>query len=251
MQKSELTSVANALRLLEELAAEAEVGVSELARRLGVSKASASRLLGTLRSHDFVEQNPATRRYRLTLKVAVLAEGVRSRLGIVEVARPHLAALARECGEAANLGVLLNRELVYVDTIPSSHLFRIVVRPGTALPAYCTGAGKALLAHLPAAELDDYLAQVELAEYTDTTLTSDAELRAEAEQIRRQGHAVDRGELLHEAWCAAAAVLDRDGYPLAAVSVTAPRSHFDADRDRIIANVTATAAAVTRQVGRA
>jgi len=248
-QAAELSSVANALRVLELLAEAPKLGVSDVARRLELSKASASRLLSTLRSFGFVEQDADSRRYRLTLKIAVLAEHVRSHLNIVDVARPHLTELANDLHEGANLGVLLNGALVYADTIPSGHIFRIEVRPGTAVPAYCTGAGKVLLAHLGSDELDPYLEHVRFERHTSTTITDAAALRAELERVRQKGYAIDRGELAEESWCAAAPVRGRAYTVVAAVSVTAPKSRFREKRDAIVEHVVATAQAITQQFG--
>lgn len=239
--RRELGSVANALRMLEALAVATDAGVSELARDLAISKASVDRLLTTFASAGFVERDPVSRRYRLSLKIAMLAESVRSRTGIVELARPHLRALSEQVREGVNLGVLVDGALVYAEVIPSAHVFRIEARPGMALPAYCTAAGKALLALLPADQLDAYLAELEPLQHTPTTLTSAARIRAALDEVRRAGYAIDHGEMLEEAYCVAAPVLDRDRRGLAAVSVTVLRSQFEAKRDELITAVTATA----------
>lgn len=231
----------NALRMLEFLAATADAGVTELARQLGISKASVDRLLKTLSAAGYVERDPQTRRYRLSLKIAMLAESVRSRSGIVELARPRLRALSQQVHEGVNLGVFLDGALVYADIIPSTHVFRFEARPGTALPAYCTGAGKALLAFLPREELDTYLAGLTPVRHTPTTLTTIPRIRAELQEIRRAGYAFDRGEMLEEGWCVAAPILDREGVGLAAISVTAPRSQFEAKRDKLVVAVVAAA----------
>lgn len=239
--RRELGSVANALRLVELLARTTDAGVTDLARQLGISKASVDRLLTTLVSAGFVEQDPQSRRYRLSLKIVLIAEAVRGRIGIVDVARPRLLALSDEVQEAVNLGVLVDGALVFAEMIPSTHVFRFEPRPGTALPAYCTSAGKTLLAFVTAAKLDRYLATVVPARHTSATLTTVARIRAELEEIRRVGYALDRGELIEEAWCVAAPVLGGDGLAVAAVSVTMPRSHFELKRESVIAAVTVAA----------
>ncbi len=241
-RSGELSSVANSLRLLEELAAVPEAGVSALARQLEVSKSTVDRLLRTLAGRGFVEQNPDNRRYRLTFKIAVLAEGVRSRTGIVEIARPFLKELDDRLQEGANLGVLVEGSLVYADSINSPQMFRIAARPGTTLPAYCTGGGKALLAFLPPAELDRYLEGLVLERHTANTLTTVPALKAALEEIRGKGFSLDRGELLEEAFCAAAPVLDAKGAGIAAISVTATQSRFEPKRERIIEAVRTAAA---------
>lgn len=240
-ESRELASVANALRMLELLAGARDAGVSEMARQLGISKASVDRLLMTLRSAGFVEQDPRTRRYRLSFKIATLGEAVRSRAGIVDLARPRLRALSELVREGVNLGVFADGVLVYVDLIPSTHIFRIEARAGTTLPAYCTAAGKALLAFMAREGLDAYLADLVAIQHTPSTLTTAAALLAELEEIRRSGYAVDHGELLEEAWCVAAPVFGRDELAAAAVSITAPRSHFQVKSAELIAAVSAAA----------
>lgn len=250
-RQRELGSVANALRMLELLARTPEAGVTELARSLAISKASVDRLLTTLVGAGFVEQNADTRRYRLSFKIAVLAEGVRSRMGIVEIARPYLRRLAERVHEGVNLGLFLDGALVYADTIPSTQPFRIEPRPGIALEPYATGAGKALLAFMAPDAREAYLAGLSPVAHTSTTLTSVPAIRAELERIRHDGHAFDRGERIEEAWCVAAPVLGRDGVAVAAVSVTATRSHFEAKREALVTAVRATAAEIGVRVAAA
>lgn len=237
----------NALRMLETLATVPDAGVSELARELHISKASVDRLLSTLITAGFVERDPSTRRYRLSLKIAVLAENVRSRTGIVELARATLERLSDKIHETVNLGVVLDGALVYADTIPSGHIFRIEVRPGTALPAYCTAGGKVLLAYATPERRDEYLADLVPIQHTPATLTTTAAIRAELEEIRSCGYGLDRGEMLEDARCVAAPVLGSAGAPLAAVSVTAPKSHFDAKGDELIAAVIAAASDISAE----
>ncbi|GAA0997782.1 IclR family transcriptional regulator [Acrocarpospora macrocephala] len=246
-----LGSVANALRLLETMARVPQAGVSELARALHLSKASMDRLLSTFTRAGFAEQDPATRKYRLTVKIVALAESVRSRIGLVEIARPHLTGLAEQVHEAVNLGVYLDGGMVYLDSIPSRHTFQIEARPGVMLPAYCTGAGKAILAFSRPEVVESYLAGVAPVAHTRFTLTSVSLIREELESIRRAGFAEDKGELLEEACCAAAPVPGPDGYAVAALSVTAPRSRYSVRRAELISAVTAAAERVTAGIAAA
>jgi DNA-binding IclR family transcriptional regulator len=234
-------SLANALRLVEVMAGEPASGISELARELGVSKATVDRLLGTLVRAGYAERDADTRKYRLTVKIVALAERVRSRIGLVEIARPRLRALAADLGEAANLGVVRGQDLVYLETVPSSHVFQIEARPGVSLAAYSTGAGKAILAFSRPDIVDAYLRGVRPVAYTPSTLTSVEDIRRELDAVRAAGVAEDRGELLEEAWCLAAPIPGPDGWAAAAVSVTAPRSRYAVKREDIESAVRATA----------
>lgn len=228
-----LGSVDNALRLLEHMSQTAEEGVSDLARSMGLSKGTIDRLLSTLGRSGYVEQDPNSRKYRLGVKVLTIAENVRGRMGLIEVTRPHLVSLAADVHEAVNLGVVRNGSLVYLDNISSDHAFRIESRPGTALPAYATGAGKAVLAFTPAEEVEIYLAETTLIRHTPATVVDIAELRAELDAIRSSGVAVDRGELLEEARCVAAPILGADGWAIAAISINAPRSRYEDREDEL------------------
>lgn len=232
LDRRELSSVANALRLLELLAAQRDAGVSELARALELTKPTVDRLLRTLIAAGFALQDSATKRYRLSSKIVAIADRVRSRMGIIAVARPHLEALAEDLAETVNLGELSGTSVVYLDTITSGDTFRIEVRPGSILPAYATGVGKAVLAFSPPARIDAYLAEMPRESYTAATLNDPRKLDATLRRIRRDGYAFDRGEIMDDVRCVAAPILGADGYAVAAVSVEMPRSRFAAKRDR-------------------
>jgi DNA-binding IclR family transcriptional regulator len=222
-------SVANALRLLEALAVMPEAGISELAATLDLSKPAVDRLLVTLLLAGFAEQNPDNRKYRLTQKLVALANGIQSGLPLRELARPHLVGLAQRTRETVNLGVFVRGSIVYLDKIASDDLFSIEVKPGTTLPAYCTALGKAMLAFMPASRVEAYLQSINSSTvaYTSETITGRQELVDQLRQVRERGYANDLGEMLEDVRCVAAPVIDTRGEPIAAVSITVPRSRFD------------------------
>ena len=111
-----VASVARALALLDALA-ERPQGVNELARRIGVSASTASRLLATLQRGGLVERDGGGP-YRLGIKLVTLADGVR--LNVREAARPRLRALAAETGETATLSVPAVGEAITIDFVAGS-----------------------------------------------------------------------------------------------------------------------------------
>lgn len=229
-----LSSVANAFRVVDLLAERGELGVSEIGRRLDLTTATAHRLVSTLVGTGLVERNPDTRRYRLGTKILVLAQQVRGRLGVRDALRPMLEKLAADTNETVNLGVLRDGDIVYLEKIDSNELFRIEIQVGAKVPAYCTGLGKAILASLPADELGAYLTDLKPTAHTPATITSKRRLKEELDAVRKQGYAVDRGELLADVWCVAVPIVDADGRPVAALSVSAPRSRFEARSERFV-----------------
>ena len=153
----ELTSVRNAARLLKEFSrTDRELGVSELARRLDLATSTVHRLLATLAAERLLERT--TGGYRLGLALYDLGAIVAPHLDLHEAALPVMATLRHSTDETVQLAVLDGLESVYIDRLESPHTVRIFARVGTRLPATATSTGKALLAALPADELDRRLA---------------------------------------------------------------------------------------------
>src|SRR5690242_3222130 len=140
-------SVTRALALLDELAAsDAPLGVSELARRIGVNPSTASRLLGTLERGGYVTRSDGGGPYRLGLKLVTLADRALARLDVRAVARPSLEALVAQTGETATLSVPGEHAAVTIDFVASSSAVASVARLGRPSVAHATAAGKVMLA---------------------------------------------------------------------------------------------------------
>ncbi|MBI4587907.1 MAG: helix-turn-helix domain-containing protein, partial [Candidatus Rokubacteria bacterium] len=107
-------AVERALAVLETLASAQELGVTELARKLGMGKSSVHRLLATLAGQGYVEKNPQTERYRLTYKLFVVGSTATERYGLKDLAGPVMDRLSAETGETANLGVLEEDRVVNI-----------------------------------------------------------------------------------------------------------------------------------------
>ncbi len=145
-----IQSVSRALDLLEAFTPkEGELGVTELARKLKLHKNNVFRLLATLETRGYVEQDRETERYRLAAKVYEVAAVYLHHLDLRRQARTYLEALALKCGETAYLGLLDKSFAVYVDMVESDQPVRVAPRLGRRFPAVSTATGKALLATLP------------------------------------------------------------------------------------------------------
>ena len=146
---SNLQSVTRALRSLEVIADAGELGVTELAKRLGVHKATASRLAATLADHGLVERDPVTDKYRLGFGLVHLAGAAMAGLDLVSTSRPILEDLAEKTRETVNLGVLSGDGLVCIDQVAGARSIVSVSWVGRRTPLHCTSNGKVLLAYLP------------------------------------------------------------------------------------------------------
>jgi DNA-binding IclR family transcriptional regulator len=207
--------------LLELLArSHCDLGVSEIARALGMSKPGTHRLLATLASRGFVERL-AGGRYQLGLRVWELGHAV-PELDIVNRAAPFMAALTRRSNESAILGVLSGRETVYLHRTDAEHAVRVHTEIGSRLPAHCTSTGLALLAALSDAELDELL-PARLEALTEASVTSHDALRRELAATRARGYAVNVGGWRLDVAGVAAAIAATDGRVAGALCIAAPR----------------------------
>lgn len=248
-------SVDRALTILKLLAADGELGVTEIAGLLGVHKSTASRLLGTLETHGLAEQLPDRGRYRLGVGVLRLAGATRSRLDIVRESRPITGPLAAAVGETVNLVILSGSETLYLDQVAGPSALQIHNWIGRRNPVHATANGRVLLAHATPAETEAVLAAVRLPTgrlraLTPHTITDSAVLLRALEQVRRDGYATAVDELEVGLTAVAAPIRGVDGSVIASVSVSGPS--FRLDKSRLPAVAAATreaAAAVSARMG--
>ena len=223
-------SVDRALNLLEGLsAADGEVSITALAARTGLHVSTVHRLLATLLRRGYVRQNPETSRYYAGAKLVTLAEG-RSRFGEIRLrARPILRAITEATRETANLVVLDDNTAVYIDTVPSPQVVRLFTAIGNRVPLHATGAGKCLLAALPAAKRDTLLSRLDLRAYTPHTIVEPTALRRALDEARERGFTIDDEEYDDGVRCVAMPVGGMND-AVAAISVSAPASRFSRQR---------------------
>lgn len=237
-----------ALDVLELLAGAAPGGlsVSQIAERAHVNRVTAHRILAAYKARGFVRQDGSGEPYRLGFKLVELAESVLSESNLVRLAQPILDDLVERAGETCHLAVLDGAEAVYVAKVESSHAVRLVSRVGLRLPLYCTGLGKALLAWMDEPRVARLIDLQSFERRTKHTIVSKRALLAELEATRERGYAVDLGENEVGVRCVAAAVRDRGGRPVAAVSVSGPDARLPKDAlgglGRLVAGTTASIA---------
>ena len=243
-------SVGRAASILEMMAGgEGELGVTELGRRLGVHKATASRLVATLADHGLVEQNPATDKYRLGLGLVRLAGAATAGMDLVRLARPVLEELAERTRETVNLAVLDGDLVMNVDQIAGARSVASVSWVGRRTPCHCTSNGKVLLAFLDDVERERSLS-LPLRSFTSNTITDPDLLRAELMEVRARGYARTVEEFEDGLNAVAAPIRRADGEVLAAVSVAGPAFRMrPAELPGIARHVVDTAATISGRLG--
>lgn len=216
----------------------------------GLHKSTTFRLLEALRRHRLVALDEASGRYRLGLGLFELGMAAVSRLDVGQCAPPYLEALARETGESASLGIFENPEVVHILRVESAHPLRLPALAGRRSPAYCTGIGKVILAHLEPEQLDRYLREVTLKPRTPRTITDRDALRQDLRRVRSRGYSVDDEEIFPGLRCVAAPIFGLDGRVVAGVSVAGPTNRMPKDAlPRFASRVVTVAGEISRRLG--
>ncbi|MGZ4401932.1 MAG: IclR family transcriptional regulator, partial [Gaiellaceae bacterium] len=177
------------------------VGVSELAREVGLSRSTAHRYVSTLATLGYLQKDAETQKYRLGPRVLDLGFSALNSMELREVAAPHLRELSDQSGYTVNMAVLDGLDIVYVERCRSPRSGQreidLNLHVGSRLPAYCTSLGKVLLAYLPDDERAAALAKIDFASRGPNTLLSEEALVVELEKVRKDGFAMNNEELAY------------------------------------------------------
>jgi len=247
-----IQSVSRALDILEAFTVDqAELGVTELSRKLKLHKNNVFRLLATLETRGYVDQDRETGNYRLGMKTFEVASVFLHHLGVARQARPILEELARETGETAYLGVLEGPWVFYLDMVETTHRVRVVPHLGGPLPAYATALGKAQLAFRQEGELQKLLDQHEPVALTAQTLTARSRLSDELARVVAEDVALEDEELEAGERAVAAPVRDHAKRVVGAIGVSGPAFRLTLERlERELApRVKAAAQQVSERLG--
>ena len=226
-----------------------EAGGTELARRLGLHKSTASRLLATLQRRGLVEQDEESGKYRLGLVVIRLAERAERTLDLKGIALPELERLARVTRETVTVGILEGDAYLTVAQADGPNMVACPDWTGRTTPIHCIASGKVILAAM--AERDVMrIARPGLVPRTQRTIVSLEALMEELARVRRRGYATAFSEWIDGTNGIAVPVVDARGRVLASIGVWGPAYRVTPARvGEIVTSARAAAAAVTARLG--
>ena len=224
-----IRSFAKGMNVLELLADNEALTVTQVAKIMNINRASSHRFLATLRELGYADKNDNSR-YSLTSKVIELGSKVLYRFEVRKIAQPFLQEVASKFNETINLGFFNGKEIITIEKIDSTERLRMDAGIGGSEPAYCTSLGKAILAYLPDNKLEEYLKSIELTPYTPNTVTSKEKLKEELMHIQENGYAIDDEELSVGLRCVGAPLFDHRGHALYAISIAGPSIRFGSKR---------------------
>ena len=225
--------------------------LTEIAAATGLDKSAAQRFTHTLHELGYLRKDEKTKHYSLALKVLELGFSYLYTDALVERATPYLLEANTRSEETVNLTELDGTDIVYVARIPSRHALNVDVILGTRLPAYCTAAGRAILAHLPETRSRAIIAESNRIAYTAHTITDAEALWARIARVKEDGYAVVAEEYTPPEISVAAPILDFAGQPVAAVNIAVTTNRWTVAKARreLASIVMETTKAISRAEG--
>ena len=203
-----------------------EVNLATLAKQTGMPKSTLLRLLNTLKSHNFVNQNHYSRRYQLGWALIYLGKAAAQYYNLPAIVHPFLEQLAVQTGETTSLVVLDKDHAIYIDQVASDNLIRGIPSVGSRLALHCTASGKVLLSGFSHKDFHRFLRTSVFEKKTDRTITKLRALSNEIRKVKRQGYAVDDEETEVGGRCLGAPIFDKEGRIVAAISVIGPANRI-------------------------
>jgi DNA-binding IclR family transcriptional regulator len=241
-------AIDRALAVLGALAeASQPIGVTEIARRVGLPKSVVHYHVSALVRNRYVEARP-DRRYGLGHAALRLGRGNHTNVEMRSRALPHMRSLHHETWETVTLSVLLGRERVYVDQLVSPQEIKLAVELGRPFPLHAGASGRAIMAFLPGDSREALLSEP-LERLSSRTMVDPSGLRETLESVRVTGFAISRSERHEGAAAVAAPVFDAHGVA-GAMSVCGPEFRFDdVSLERYASMLKSAAIQLSRELG--
>jgi len=225
------------------------LSLTQIKNAADLNKTTAFRIVSTLETAGYLERDPHTKQYRPGLKVLQLGFTAISSLEFRQIARPFLVKLSQEVGQTVSLSVLDGMEVVYIDRVRQQQILGVMLGLGSRIPAYCASLGKAMLAHLPAEELNQRLDEVELKPLTPHTLPDRSSLEEDLELVRERGYSINDEEWVLGLRSTAAPIFDRYRVALGAINISV--SAAEISRKELETRLSPSVVATAREISNA
>lgn len=226
-----IQAVINAINLMEVFGGEQdELDINETSKKLSLLPSYVERMLKTLGARGYVEQNKATGKYRLGLKIFELGQIFIKHLNLRKESLKVLKDVVDKCNETAYISVIRGNDVIYLDGVEANHPIRVISRVGYRIPPHCTSAGKVLIAYLALEELEKFLTETELVRFTPNTITSREELIQHLIEVKDKGYARDREEFEEGVGCIGVPIRDFTGKVMASLSISGPIPRLSEER---------------------
>lgn len=243
-----LSSVDNALALLNLFFDYEELSTNEIAKLLQISRSTAFRFVVTLAEKGFLSKTEHST-YRLGMNMFSLGMLAYNRMELVSILHPYLQRTADECGETCHLAILEDgMHVTFIDRALGSSQLKMETDPGYRQYAHLTATGKAMLAFQSDQLVNGYIKKVEFTALTPTSIKDAGELLRLLDVIRADGYAVDNEETELGLTCYAVPLLDAAQRAIAAISISGPTTRMQKNKESHIKRLQGIVAAAGRTI---
>jgi IclR family transcriptional regulator, KDG regulon repressor len=215
--------VAKTFKVIELLSSAKELPLKDLAEHASLPKPTAYRIVDTLASLGYVDQDPTTQKFSLGPRFLTFLKSTAPGTDLIALAEQYMEKLHELFGETTNLARLIDHQMVFVRILESAHSFRISDNIGDRASVHSTAVGKAVAAFLPKDLLRELLLNNDYKSFTRKTITNEAALLRHLTVVREKGYAIDDEEGHDGVFCIGAPIFNKENLPFAALSISMPK----------------------------
>ena len=221
-ETAKVSSLVKAIKVLECFSMKnPELGVTEIAKQLGLQKSTVHNILSTFETMGYLIQNPTTGKYSLGVRLLQFSYIINNQMGYQKFFLPYMEIIAEKVHETVFLAIPHGNEVLYLESKQPHNTMGDRKILGEHAPMYCTGLGKALLAFMSPEEQLKHIPDT-FVQFTENTLTSKEDLLEDLRRIRERGYSIDNMEHEYGVVCVALPIFGHDGFPVAAISISGP-----------------------------
>ena len=218
-------SLAKSMSILECFTVDVpELGITEIANMLKINKSTVYNVISTFEALGYVSKNNKNNKYTLGIKLLEFSYIVNSHIGLSEVFLPYMNEIANQTGETVYLGMPFRHEVLYLNLCYPKGALPTQSVMGEKAPMYCTGLGKAMLAHMN--QIDEHIPS-ELIKHTENTIIDINELLKDLEITRNRGYSFDNMEHEYGIKCIGFSIKNQNDQLVGAISVSGPSLRFE------------------------
>jgi IclR family KDG regulon transcriptional repressor len=215
--------IEKAFHILEQISNQNNLSLKEISERTELPKPTASRILDTMQTLGYVEQDSNTQRFQLGSNFLSFVKKSNSTTDVTVISEPFMKRLLVQFGETVNLARLRDTQIVYVRILESRNAFRISDNIGDRASIHSTAIGKSIGAFLPKDNLNEFIKNCSFQRFTRKTIIDEPSLRRHLLTVRQNGYALDNEEGHDGVICVGAPIFNKDNLPFAAISISMPK----------------------------
>jgi DNA-binding IclR family transcriptional regulator len=225
-----------------------ELSAQEIAQKVGMPLSTTYRYLKVLLNKQLLSKDESNKFFP-GLAIVKLGLVAAERISVIDIAHPHLKALAASCLETVALTVLDGLGLICIDAIESPRPVKLSVRKGSVLPLYAGSPGKAVLAFTDQSFIDRVIETTGLVKLGKNTITDRDDLERQLALIRRLGFSESDSEFDLGVASVAAPIFDHKAKVIASISAAGPSDRIAANKPMLIEQVMETARTISSELG--